>query len=175
MSLALTLARPYARAAFALARQAGALPGWSAALTVSAQLAADPRIAALVAHPALDRAEAAGLVAPPSCDAAFLQFLDVLASNDRLTLLPEIAGQYEQLRAEAERVVRAKVTSATPLSGEEQAKIEQALRRRFNADVALETAVDPALIGGAVIDAGDVVIDGSLRSKLARLETALTH
>ena len=74
----------------------------------------------------------------------------------------------------AERTVRAKVTSATPLSADEQAKIEQALRRRFNADVALETAVDPALIGGAVIDAGDVVIDGSLRSKLARLETALT-
>ena len=101
MSLALTLARPYARAAFALARQAGALPGWSAALSVSAQLAADPRIAALVAHPALERAEAAGLVAPPSCDAAFLQFLDVLAANDRLALLPEIAGQYEQLRSEA--------------------------------------------------------------------------
>jgi F-type H+-transporting ATPase subunit delta len=175
MSLALTLARPYARAAFALARQAGALPGWSAALSVSAQLAADPRIGALVAHPALERAEAAGLVAPPSCDATFLQFLDVLAENDRLALLPEIAGQYEQLRAEAERTVRARVTSATPLSAEEQSKIEQALRRRFNADVSLELAVDPTLIGGAVIDAGDVVIDGSLRSKLARLETALTH
>jgi F-type H+-transporting ATPase subunit delta len=175
MSQALTLARPYARAAFALARQAGALPAWSAALAVSARIAADPRIAALVAHPGLARAEAAGLVAPPACDATFLQFLDVLAENDRLALLPEIAGQYEQLRAEAERVVRAKVTSATPLSDAEKAKIEQALRRRFDADVALELAVDPSLIGGAVIDAGDVVIDGSIRSKLARLETALTH
>lgn len=175
MSLALTLARPYARAAFALARQAGALPAWSAALATSARIAADPRIAALVAHPGLERAEAAGLVAPPGCDATFLQFLDVLAENDRIALLPEIAGQYEQLRAEAERVVRAKVTSAAPLSDEEKAKIEQALRRRFDADVALELAVDPELIGGAVIDTGDVVIDGSIRSKLARLETALTH
>ncbi len=175
MSQALTLARPYARAAFALARQAGALPQWSAALAVSAQLAADPRLNALIAHPGLDTGEAAGLVAPPSCDAVFLKFLDVLAENDRIALLPEIAGQYEMLRAEAERVIRARVTSATALSTDEQAKIEAALRRRFNTDVALELTVDPTLIGGAVIDAGDVVIDGSIRSKLARLETALTH
>ena len=175
MSLALTLARPYARAAFALARQAGDLPAWSAALAVSAQIAADPRIGALVAHPALDRSEAAGLVAPPSCHASFLQFLDVLAENDRLALLPEISGQYEQLRAEAERLVRARVVSATPLSADEQSKIEQALRKRFNAEVTLELSVDPELIGGAVIDTGDVVIDGSVRSKLARLETVLTH
>jgi F-type H+-transporting ATPase subunit delta len=175
MSQALTLARPYARAAFALARQAGALPQWSAALSVAAQLAADHRIAALIAHPSLGTAEAAGLVAPPSCDATFLQFLDVLAENDRIGLLPEIAGQYEQLRAEAERVVRARVTSAVALDEAERGKIEQALRRRFNADVALELAVDPELIGGAVIDAGDVVIDGSVRSQLARLGTALTH
>jgi F-type H+-transporting ATPase subunit delta len=175
MSQALTLARPYARAAFALARQASALPQWSAALSVAAQLAADPRIAALIAHPNLGSAEAAGLVAPPSCDAAFLQFLDVLAENDRIGLLPEIAGQYERLRAEAEHVVRAKVTSATALDDAERSKIEQALRRRFNAEVALELVVDPALIGGAVIDTGDLVIDGSVRSKLARLTTALTH
>ena len=175
MSQALTLARPYARAAFALARQAGTLPQWSSALAVAAQLAADPRIAALIAHPSLGGGEAAGLVAPPSCDATFLQFLDGLAENERIALLPEIAGQYERLRAEAERVVRAKVTSATPLDEAERAKIEQALRRRFDADVALDLVVDPSLIGGAVIDTGDVVIDGSVRSKLARLATALTH
>ena len=175
MSQALTLARPYARAAFALARQAGTLPQWSASLGVAAQLAADPGIAALIAHPNLGAGEAAGLVAPPACDAMFLQFLDVLAENDRIGLLPEIAGQYERLKADAEHVVRAKVTSATALDESERSKIEAALRRRFNADVALEMAVDPGLIGGAVIDAGDVVIDGSVRSKLARLATVLTH
>lgn len=175
MSQALTLARPYARAAFALARQAGTLPQWSASLAVAAQLASDPRIAALIAHPNLGAGEAAGLVAPPACDATFLQFLDVLAENDRIGLLPEIAGQYERLKADAEHVVRAKVTSATPLDASERGKIEEALRRRFKAEVALEMAVDPSLIGGAVIDAGDVVIDGSVRSKLARLATVLTH
>jgi len=175
MSLALTIARPYARAAFALARQAGDMPGWSASLSVSAQIAADPRIVALVSLPALDRSEAVSLLAPPSCDETFRRFLDVLAENDRLALLPEIASQYEQLRAEAEHVVHARVVSATPLSTEEQSKIEQALRKRMNADVTLQLSVDPALIGGAVIDTGDTVIDGSLRSKLARLETALTQ
>lgn len=175
MNQALTLARPYARAAFALARQAGALPQWSAALSVSAQLAADPRLKALIAHPGLDTGEAAGLVAPPSCDAVFLKFLDVLAENDRIALLPEIAGQFDALRSEAERVIRVRVTSATALSDDERSKIEAALRRRFNTDVVLELTIDPDLIGGAIIDAGNVVIDGSIRSKLARLETALTQ
>lgn len=176
MSQAFTLARPYARAAFALAKERGNLGDWSKALSVATRLSADPRVMALVEHPSLAAADAAGLVVPPGDLAPnFLQFLSVLAENRRLLLLPQIATLFEELRAEAERVVRARVTSATPLSTEERAKIEQALRRRFNSDVSLELAVDPTLIGGAVIDTGDVVIDGSLRSKLARLEAALTH
>jgi len=107
--------------------------------------------------------------------ASFARFLALLADNRRLALLPEIAGLYEQLRNEAERVVKATVTSATALPASELDALRAALVRRFGREVELETAVDPGLIGGAVIDAGDVVIDGSLKGKLERLQSALVN
>lgn len=175
MSQAFTLARPYARAAFALARDRADFAGWSKALSAAAQIAVDPRVAVLLDHPSLAAAEVAGLVAPPGDhDAGFLQFLAVLAENRRITLLPEISALYETLRAEAQNIVRARVTSALPLDEAALAKLRESLRARFGRDVEIEAAVDPALIGGAVIDTGDTVIDGSVRGRLARLDTALT-
>lgn len=175
MSQALTLARPYARAAYALARDANAAPQWSAALAFAAQVAADPRVQALLGHPHLGRADAVALLSPEQSSDTFGDFLALLADNRRLPLLPEIAGLFEELRADAERIVKAKVTSATALQASDIDGIKAALKRRFGREVELQTAVDESLIGGAVIDAGDVVIDGSLRSKLARLQTALAQ
>ena len=175
MSQALTLARPYARAAFGVARDAGSLPAWSDALAFAAHLAADPRVASLLGNPNLTQADAVGLLAPEQPNPVFGDFLGLLFENRRLSLLPEIAGLYDELRSEAERVVKAKVTSAVILPLVEMGKIEDALRRRFGRDVEIETAIDESLIGGAIIDAGDVVIDGSLKGKLGRLEAALTH
>ena len=175
MSQALTLARPYARAAFSLARDAGTLPAWSQALAFAARVAADPQVAALLGHPKLSAADAVALLAPDGAGEAFCNFLGLLFDNRRLPLLPEIAGLYDELRLESERVVKAKVTSAVILPLVEMGKIEDALRRRFGRDVEIETAIDESLIGGAIIDAADVVIDGSLKGKLGRLEAALTH
>ena len=175
MSQALTLARPYARAAHAIAREANAAAQWSDALAFAARVAADPRVQALLGHPQLGRADAVALLSPEPASDAFGNFLAVLADNRRLPLLPEIAGLFEELRADAERIVKAKVTSATTLQAAELDSIKAALKRRFGREVELQTAVDESLIGGAVIDAGDVVIDGSLRSKLARLQTALAQ
>ena len=175
MSQALTLARPYARAAFALARDAGTLPAWSDALALAARVAADPRVSALLGNPKLTRADTVALLAPEGAGETFANFLGLLFENRRLPLLPEIAGLYDGLRSEAERVVKARVTSAAALPAAELETIKAALRRRFGRDVELETAVDAGLIGGAVIDAGDVVIDGSLKGKLGRLQAALSH
>jgi F-type H+-transporting ATPase subunit delta len=175
MSQALTLARPYARAAFTLARSEGKLADWSNALDFAARVAADPRVVGLLGDPKLSDANAATLLAPEGASDAFGRFLALLADNGRLALLPEIAGLYEQLRADAERVVKAKVTSATTLPAAELETIRVALKQRFGREVEVETAVDDALIGGAVIDAGDVVIDGSLKGKLERLQSALAH
>ena len=175
MSQALTLARPYARAAFAIAREGNALPAWSDALAFAARVAADPTVSALLGNPGLIQADATTLLAPEGADAMFGNFLGLLFENRRLPLLPEIAGLYDELRFEAERVVKAKVTSAVILPLIEMEKIEAALKRRFGRDVEIETAVDESLIGGAVISAGDVVIDGSVKGKLGRLQTALSH
>jgi F-type H+-transporting ATPase subunit delta len=175
MSQALTLARPYARAAFSIARDAGALPAWSDALAFAARVAADPAVAALLGNPGLIQADATTLLAPEGADATFGNFLGLLFENRRLSLLPEIAGMFDELRFEAERGVKAKVTSAVALPAAELETITAALKKRFGRDVEVETAVDESLIGGAVIDAGDVVIDGSLKGKLGRLQAALAH
>ena len=175
MSQALTLARPYARAAFSLARDAGNLAPWSDALAFAARIAGEPQVAALLGNPKLTDADAVTLLSPDGADDNFGNLLALLADNRRLALLPEIAGLYEELRAEAEHVLKAKVTSATELPPGELDTIKAALKKRFGREVEIESAVDAALIGGAVIDAGDVVIDGSLRGKLSRLQTALAN
>lgn len=176
MTAALTLARPYARAAVSLAREQQKLPAWSAALGFAAAIAADDTVKSLLSSPATSTDAAVALLSPESnVDADFVQFLHVLSANGRLPLLPEIAVLFEQARAEAEKVVNVKITSAAVLDDSETATLAAALRRRFGSEIALTKAVDPALIGGAVIDAGDVVIDGSVRGKLERLRTTLAQ
>lgn len=175
MSDALTLARPYARAAYALARDAGQADAWSRSLATAAALAAEPTIAQALGDPRIARSDAVGLLSDDTAPGHWQGFLELLADNRRLPLLPDIAALFEQLRAEGEQVVRATVTSASVLSDGELESITAALRRRFGREVRVRTAVDPALIGGAVIDAGDLVIDGSLKGKLERLQSALAN
>jgi len=175
MSQTLTLARPYARAAFAVARDEAALPAWSQALAFAAHVSADPRVSVLLGDPRLADADAVALLAPSDAGEGFGRFLAMLAANRRLALLPEIAGLFDELRFEAEKVVKARVTSATALPAGELDTLKAALRKRFGREVEVETAVDESLIGGAVIDAGDMVIDGSLRGKLGRLQAALSN
>ena len=175
MSQALTLARPYARAAFGIARDAGDYASWSNALAFAARVAADPRVTDLLGSPKLTHADAVSLLAIDGASEQVRSFLALLADNRRLALLPEIAGLFEELRTEAERVVKARVTSATALGAGELEGIKAALKKRFGREVEIETAVDASLIGGAVIDAGDVVIDGSLKGKLGRLQAALAN
>jgi F-type H+-transporting ATPase subunit delta len=176
MSQSLTLARPYARAVFAMAREQHRLPQWSTLLGFSARAVAEPSVQARLGNPTLPVGTLAALVVPEGdIDPLFQQFLSVLADNRRLAVLPEIAGLFETLRAEDEKVVKATITSATALSEPEVAQLRASLVKRFGREVQVTTAVDPALIGGAVIDAGDVVIDGSIRTKLERLGAALAN
>lgn len=175
MSEALTLARPYARAAFAVARDSGNGAAWSQALAFAARLAADPQVHAVMSNPRLREQDAVTLLVADGASEEFKRFVAMLAENGRLVLLPEIAGLYEQLRAESEQIVMARITSASALPADELDSLVAALRKRFGREVKVETAVDESLIGGAVIDAGDVVIDGSLRSKLQRLQSVLAN
>jgi F-type H+-transporting ATPase subunit delta len=177
MSETLTLARPYARAAFDSARAGNALAAWSSSLIFSAQAVADARVGALVGNPRLSNDELVGLLLPPAdaAGSAFARFLSLLADNRRLALLPDIAALFEDYKREAERVLKVTLRSATEIPAPQADAIKVALAKRFGRDIELEQHIDPSVIGGAVIDAGDVVIDGSVRGRLARLESALVQ
>jgi F-type H+-transporting ATPase subunit delta len=177
MSSALTLARPYARAAFELARSRNALSDWAGKLAFAAQVAADPQVAGLFGNPRVTADELASLFIAEgeTADSDFSHFVQLLADNRRLPVLPEIGALFEELKLESERVLKVQLRAAAPIDESEVAKLKEALKRRFGRDIELTQSVDTDIIGGAIIDAGEVVIDGSVRGRLARLEQALTH
>ncbi|MDH3350027.1 MAG: F0F1 ATP synthase subunit delta [Gammaproteobacteria bacterium] len=179
-----TVARPYAQAVFELAREAGELGSWAEALDIAGQLLADGQVAAYLSNPAFSNAQRleflTGLFAKAGAgilggqDKRGNNFLKLLLEYGRTAVLPEIAGHFDALKAEVENIVDVTVTSASAISKEQQDAISKALRKRLGRDVSIATAIDENLIGGAVIKAGDVVIDGSLRARLEGLATALT-
>lgn len=173
-----TIARPYANAAFEHAREAQKLPDWSEFLQAASRVIADERVQPLLGNPLVAPEQLAQLVldiAAPRAGEAERGFVRLLADNRRLELLPEIAAQYEALRAEAEGIVDVTVVSAMALTEEQQAKLGEALTRRLKRRVRMRCEVEPGLIGGAIVRAGDFVIDGSLRGRLERLGGAMTN
>ena len=171
-----TIARPYARAAFAYAHDAKDFASWSKLLGGAAEAAADPRVAKLIGHPQVTDEQLVGLfadLAGKEAGEAGRNFLRTLAENKRLALLPEIAAQFDALKAQAENKVKVTMTSATQVDAATAEQVKQALNKRLGREVELELAVDPALIGGAVIRAEDMVIDGSVRGKLEAMAGAL--
>jgi F-type H+-transporting ATPase subunit delta len=173
-----TIARPYARAAFAHAHAARELPAWSKLLGTAATAAADARVARLIGNPHVTGAQLVELLTGLSGNAAGKEghnFLHALAANRRLALLPAIAAQFETLRAEIENVVDVEVIAAREIAAPQQKRLGEALKRRLGREVRMHTRIDESLIGGAIVRAGDLVIDGSLKGRLARLGLALTN
>ena len=171
-----TIARPYAKAAFEEARDLKRLGPWSDALRTGAAVIGDSRIQSLLGNPRVTPAELAALVietAGRELDEEGRNFVRTLADNRRLAVLPEISALFDELKSEAEGIVEVTVTSAAPLDEAERRKLAQALERRLGRQVRMQGATDPQLIGGAVLRAGDLVIDGSLRGRLERIAYAL--
>lgn len=176
MSALTTLARPYAKAAFQLAQADRALEDWDNMLALAASIAGDETVARLLTNPEVSSEDALGLISDAGGDAfndRFRGYLAVLAENDRLPVLGEIAKIYGRLRQQAERRLVARVVSAVELDDEQRKRMQSALSKRYDADVQLENEIDPGVIGGAVIYAGDEVIDGSLAGRLRKLEQSL--
>jgi len=170
-----TIARPYAKAAFEAA--SGRLAPWSEALRRAARTVADPRVEALLHDPRVHSAQLAELVvatAGPNLEPTTRNFFHVLAENHRLDCLPEISARFAELQAQAEGTVDVEVISACALNEAQQGMLAAALERRLRRTVRLRCSHDPALIGGASVRAGDLVIDGSLRGRLARIARQLT-
>jgi F-type H+-transporting ATPase subunit delta len=174
---AITLARPYARAAFDVARANGAMGAWSGALAFAAEVARDSRVVNLVGNPRVESGQLVALHLPDGManDSEFGKFLLQLAEHNRLSLLPEIGALYETYKRESESQLLVKVTSAMALDSAQAEQLKASLKRRFKREIELQTQVDPSLLGGVVIDTGSEVIDGSARGRLERLANALTH
>ena len=179
-----TVARPYAQAIFEVADEAGALSEWSRSLSTAGDLLADKGLVEYLRAPELsdeqrlefltglfDKAGADKLAGK---DDKGTNFLKLLLENRRIGVLPEISEHFEALKAKVENSVDAVVTSAAPLNAAQEKEIASSLRERLGREVRITTEIDETLIGGAVIRAGDVVIDGSLRARLEGLANALT-
>lgn len=177
MIAALTIARPYARAAFDYANAHHAESEWAEKLAFAAEVSADPRVVEVFGDPRIEPHALASLFVrrDEAGDSGFRRFMDLLADNGRLRDLPEITALFEQMKRAAEHVLKVRVKSAVPMDDGEATRLAEALQRRFGTRIEMVRTVDPAILGGAVIDAGETVIDGSLRSRLAKLETALTQ
>ena len=172
-----TIARPYARAAFEHARSKNALGRWSELLAVASQVVSDARVRPLLGNPQVSVDQLVELIAGIAGDRADAEgrnFLRALAANRRLGTLPDIVAQFEVLRAEVENVVDVEVVAAMEVDPAQAERLSRALRTRLGRDVRLHTRIDASLIGGAIVRAGDLVIDGSLKGRLDRLAAGMT-
>jgi F-type H+-transporting ATPase subunit delta len=188
-----TTARPYARAAFASAGASTSVADWSTFIGRAAAAVQDAQVQPLIGNPRVPLSELVDLLqqiasggkptatpptaTPPAVTPALAtqqrNFLQLLADNRRLNLLPEIAAQFEVLRAQAERIADVEVIAARELGSEQATRLQAALERRLGLAVRLHAQVDPALIGGAIVRYGDFVVDGSLRGRIERLGAAM--
>ncbi|MGH8632934.1 MAG: F0F1 ATP synthase subunit delta [Burkholderiales bacterium] len=171
-----TIARPYAEAIFALADTGGALDTWSRTLAVMGSVAANPELRAATANPNFSADQVYGLFAGACGDLASeaQNLTRLLIENGRLAVLPEIREIYEALKNEREGVMDAIITSAFALDRGQLSALVAQLEQRFKRKVNPQVNVDAELIGGVRVKAGDEVIDGSVRGKLAAMAAALT-
>ncbi len=167
-----TLARPYAKAAFEVAREAKALDAWSRMLALAAAVARQPAAHAALTDPGRPRQQVAAMfngLCGEELNSRVRNLVGLLAENRRLLLLPQISVLFDELKANQERSADVELVTAFPASASAAARLERALAARLQREIRLTASVDPALIGGAVIRAGDQVIDSSIRGKLTRL------
>ena len=171
-----TLARPYATAAFAYALDKNQLTQWHEQLATAAAVAANEGMSAVLTNPSLTAAQQAASLSEVCGDELSEEvrsFIAILASNKRLALLPEIYAQFAQLKANREKTVDVEVVSAFDLGDGVRDRLAEALGKKLERQVKVQTKTDSNLLGGVLIRAGDLVIDGSVRGKLDKLAEAM--
>lgn len=181
----ITLARPYASAAFELADESASLDAWSRALEAAATAASDAGFQALTSSPRVRPEQLADLLTDVAGRALAgeqgtvagqtANLFRIMAENRRLHVLPEVRARFDELKAEKQNILNVKLISATPVSDSLRHRFAQALEKKLGRGVRLDCEVDESLIGGAVIQADDMVIDGSLRGRLEKLAGAMTQ
>ena len=171
-----TIARPYAEAAFEIARDAQALPAWSDMLRFAATIVRDPRVAEALDNPRLDAAAKQSLLLSIGGDrftGEARNFIRVLVEGERVTLLPQISVMFETLKNDAEATAKATIESAFELDATQLSELTAALEKRFGRKIETTVTMNPELIGGARVTVGDAVLDGSVQAKLAAMHAQL--
>jgi F-type H+-transporting ATPase subunit delta len=171
-----TIARPYAEAAFSLAREQDALPVWSRMLRLASAIVADPKVAEALENPRLDAAAKESLLLSLCGDeltAEGRNFLRVLIDADRIKLLPAIDALFESLKDAASGLAKASIETAFPLADSDLADLTASLERRFGKRIEATVTVNQELIGGVRVVIGDTVIDGSVQEQLRAMAAQL--
>lgn len=178
MAELVTIARPYAEAVFRIAKEHGALAPWSEKLALLSAIAQDPQMQNCIGNPGLSSGKKADLfktLCGEKADGDAAKFIQVLAENERLALLPQIAGLFESLKSTEEGIKDAVIHTAFPLDAGQQQKLVADLESRFASKLKTSVVVDQSLIGGVKVVVGDQVLDLSVRAKLDSMATALKN
>jgi len=176
MAEASTLARPYAQAIFNLANAENTLKAWSDKLALLKEVAANESMIEIITNPDVSTERIVSLFADicqDGLDEKGMNFLKIAAENGRLEIIPQIADSFEAMRAEAEGSIEAQVTSAYAVNATQKKSIAEALKKKFGREVTITTKTDKSLLGGVIIRAGDIVIDGSVKTQLEKITHSL--
>ena len=175
MSELTTVARPYAKAAFDFAVNAKALDNWLIQLSFAAEVAKDETVKGFLSGgTSVEQAQELFLnVCGEQVDSECQNFLKVMAENERLLVLPQVLEQFIALKADLDQEISVDVTSAVEVTAEQKTTLSAALEKRLARKVKLNCFVDVSIVSGLIIQAGDMVIDGSVKGKLNRLATTL--
>lgn len=175
-----TIARPYAEAVFAVAKDSGQLKEWSDLLQTVNMIAANEDMQSMIGNTSVNKEQIAQLIidVASASDKSIVSeqgsnLVKLLAENRRLNVIAEITEQYETLKAEAEKSIEAEIVSAVEVSATQQSLIAEKLKTRLGREVSLKCTIDESLMGGAIIKAGDMVIDGSVSGQLNKLSVEL--
>ncbi len=170
-----TLARPYAKAAFAVAQEKKQTSQWLVTLTDLSAIVSDPEMADVLRNPKLNYEQVMDIIVAclPGLDADVKNFIHILAYNHRLTLIPAVLELFAEYKAEAEKIVNVEMISAYTVSDEQRLRFSEVLSKKLQRQVQVHCTTDNKLIGGAIIRAGDQVIDGSIRGRLMDLANSL--
>lgn len=171
-----TLARPYAQAVFNLAKESDSLDVWSGTLMLLTQVVTHDEVACLISNPHVPKETVIKLITDiggENLDEQAVNFVRLLAENKKLVLLPQIAEQYEILKADEQGTLEAEVISAYAINAAQKKKIASALQNKLGREISIKTRTDKSLLGGMIIRAGDLVIDGSVATQLRRFTQTL--
>ena len=178
MAQSITIARPYAEAAFELARESNDLAGWAQGLTLAAAVVGNEQVDLVLRSPRVSDEDKAALIIEICGDdlsPTLANMIRLLVDRDRILQLPEMARQFDDLRATHERTLDAQLVTAQPIDDAVRDRLAKALSTRLDRTVRLASEIDETLIGGAIVRAGDLIIDGSVRGRLTRLTGALSR